>query len=55
MADDIVTDCEGVGFGHRDGVAVMCAMCGRWFVGHVAPPHERLDILAMIKRGDFDD
>ena len=54
MAEEIMIPCEGIGSGHRDGIAVMCQMCGKWFVGDLAPPHSRMDILAMINRGDFD-
>ena len=55
MADDIVTRCEG-GNDTRtvwENGAVMCAMCGKWFAGDVVPPHDRMDILAMLRRGDF--
>jgi hypothetical protein len=56
VADDIVTSCEGSNDNnpHIDNDAAMCGMCGKWFYGTVVPAHDRMDILAMIKRGDFD-
>jgi hypothetical protein len=55
VADDIVTNCEGGNDARTpwDNGAVICAMCGKWFAGYVVPPHDRMDILAMINRGDF--
>ena len=39
---------------------VVCTMCGRHFESMVrspntVPPHTRVDILAMLERGDFDN
>jgi hypothetical protein len=59
-ADPIVIDCAG---SHAQGIAenrgeVMCPMCGHWFPGwdgtNELPGHRRLDILAMLARGDFE-
>ena len=52
MTDDIVTHCQGSNDArpHRDNEAVMCAMCGRWFVGDSVPSHDRMDIFAMLEQ-----
>jgi hypothetical protein len=53
MSTPIKVPCEGSGVPlHKNG---MCTMCGGFpglsVVG--AKPHDRDDIIAMIKRGDF--
>ena len=62
----IKVPCEGsnlVGhawFAETIGECVLCQMCGGTFgavVGHPdqVPLHDRIDIIAMITRGDFDN
>lgn len=68
--EPIMVDCEGSGFsGHlitpthlHPWTRMMCAMCGQT-MAHIEPdaasdgempPHQRMDKLAMIERGDFD-
>lgn len=59
MPDPIVIRCEGSAcpthnHGHAFGT---CAMCGRMVVTDddgIAYVHDRPDVLAMLRRGDFD-
>ena len=58
-AEPIWIECEGSGCpvhkpGHLWGI---CSMCGEVLTPHtngVADPHRRKDVLAMLRRGDFD-
>lgn len=57
VSEPIWIDCEGSGCRAHfagDGVGI-CSMCGALVDvdGRNATPHERQDILAMLKRGDF--
>lgn len=62
MNEPIVMDCEGSGHpGIEIRGAVVCAMCGEVPVyvyrdsegQRIVGSHRRLDVLAMIDRGDF--
>lgn len=61
MTDPIMVECEGSGcpaHPHHGFVARgICSMCGESVPlnGMVALLHARKDIIAMLKRGDFDD
>jgi hypothetical protein len=53
-------ECEGSGCPvHRPGhFWGTCAMCGKGLTPHtngIADSHQRKDVIAMLKRGDFDD
>jgi hypothetical protein len=60
--DPILIRCEGSGCPPTTGVGNgieaigMCAMCGRWhpLIDYAMPEHARDDIIARLKRGDFD-
>ncbi len=57
----IIVPCEGSnGVGHPMHPGVMCQMCGNVWpqfpipgMYNQVPAHDRLDILAMLERGDF--
>jgi hypothetical protein len=55
----IIVDCEGSGCpAHRcyDGFGI-CSMCGQTVLTNngTARPHTRSDVIAMLKRGPFDE
>lgn len=58
MIDPIWVRCEGSdGYANRAFGAEFCQMCGGVIVsknGRVVP-HDRIDVLAMLARGDFDE
>lgn len=57
----LVRPCEGSNLvGHPMSTGVLCQMCGNLFPSFPfpdmfdkVPEHDRLDILAMVERGDF--
>ena len=59
--DPIVVPCEGSNLvGHVMPTGVMCQMCGNVWpqfptpsMFDKVPQHDRLDIVAMVERGDF--
>ena len=59
MTNPIWMPCEGGGYpGHQtDPAEALCMMCGRLILSAdgLVVAHKRLDLLAMIERGDFDD
>lgn len=58
----ILVDCEGTdALGHRaicPPTHGLCPMCGQVMSLNddgTMPPHRRSDLIAMLKRGDFDE
>jgi hypothetical protein len=50
--EPLFVSCEGSGGDLNPGGT--CKMCHAWYPGHqVAPCHDRPDIIAMLKRGDY--
>jgi hypothetical protein len=51
MTEPILIRCEGSGSANPG----WCPMCATVFAADPIPEHARLDVLAMLDRGDFDE